>query len=187
MAATATYSVRKRAQHCEACNRAFEDGEEIFSRLIFENGEYLRLDYCKECQSQKSVDTPLSSWKTVFMLPPPPKEEALKKENAESLLRSLIEDSEHDHINVIYILTIMLERKKILIERDVKTQPDGKKLRIYEHKHTGETLLITDPDLKLSELAHVQEEVINLLGGPQTEAQKNNHEDTKSMKEDTQA
>lgn len=166
MGVEVNYSVRKRGRQCESCHREFKDGEEIFSRLIFENGEYLRLDYCKTCQPKEDLGTPLSSWKTRFV-PPPPKEEALKKENAESLLRKLIDDAEKDQSNVIYILAVMLERKKTLLERDVQKQENGKKLRIYEHKKTGETFLITDPDLKLTELAHVQEEVINLLGGPQ--------------------
>ncbi|MFC1467167.1 hypothetical protein ACFLQY_00515 [Verrucomicrobiota bacterium] len=167
MGVEVNYSVRKRGQQCEACAREFEDGEKIHSRLIFENGEYMRLDYCKACKSQQNVDTTLSSWTTVYIPPPSPKEEALKKENAESLLRKLIDDNTRDHTNAIYILAIMLERKKLVIERDVQTKENGKKLRIYEHKKTGETFLITDPDLKLNELEHVQEEVVNLLGGPQ--------------------
>lgn len=168
MGVEVSYSVRQRARQCVTCQRAFEAGETIFSYLIFEDGEYLRLDYCKECHSKAKLAAPLSSWKTLFILPPPANEEILKKENAESLFHQLIECPEQDHPDVIYILAVMLERKKILIERDVKMQTTGKKLRIYEHKHTGETFLITDPDLKLSELTRVQEEVVYLLGGKPT-------------------
>lgn len=165
MAVNDTYSVRKRGQQCEACGRVFVDRETIHSRLVFEKGEYLRIDYCKKCKSHSCVGTPLSSWKTVVLPAAPPKEETLKKENAESLLRKLIDDSAHDHANAIYILTLMLERKKLFAERDVQTQPSGKKIRIYEHKKSGETFLITDPNLKLTELQHVQQEVVLLLGG----------------------
>jgi hypothetical protein len=167
VAVDVNYSVRKRSPQCDGCAHEFEKGEQIHSRLIFENGEYMRLDYCKTCKNQPSVGTALSSWKTLFIPPAPGKEDALKKENAETLLYKLIEDKETDQTNPIYILAVMLERKRILIERDVQMQTNGKKLRIYEHKKSGETLLITDPDLKLTELSHVQQQVIDLLGGKQ--------------------
>jgi hypothetical protein len=60
----------------------------------------------------------------------------------------------------------MLERKRVLVERDVTLRPDGMKLRIYEHRKTGEMFTIPDPDLRLDEVAAVQEEVNQLLGVP---------------------
>jgi hypothetical protein len=65
----------------------------------------------------------------------------------------------------------MLERKKILVEKEVQTREDRTKIRIYEHKKTGETFLVVDPELKLAEIEKVQEEVVRLLGGkpPKTE------------------
>jgi len=47
----------------------------------------------------------------------------------------------------------------------VQTREDGVKIRVYEHKQTNETFIIPDPELKLAELTHVQEEVVLLLGG----------------------
>jgi hypothetical protein len=71
----------------------------------------------------------------------------------------------------------MLERKKILIERDVQKTATGQKLRIYERKKTGETFLITDPDLQLDALETVQEQVVLLLGGqPQKQEQEKTNE-----------
>jgi hypothetical protein len=88
----------------------------------------------------------------------------------------------------------MLERKKIFVERDVQKTEDGRKLRVYEHKKTGESFLVIDPELKLDELEHVQDEVVVLLGGksrnaepePVVEAEpaENNHEDAKDAKEE---
>jgi hypothetical protein len=92
-------------------------------------------------------------------------DEPLKKENAESLLRRLIEDDDSENAPVIYILAVMLERKKILVEKDVSIDEDGTVHRVYEHKKTGETFLILDPQLKLDRLQDVQERVVELLGG----------------------
>ena len=158
------WSVRKCSTVCDGCEKEFTDRQSIFSRLTFEQGEYLREDFCSECW--KGGDPGLSSWQTQYRVPPPPAEEALKKENAESLLRKLMAKENEEDLNAIFILTVMLERKKILVERDTRKAEDGRKLRIYEHKKTGESFMVVDPELKLDELELVQEEVVVLLGGP---------------------
>lgn len=157
------WSVRKCAKECAKCEKKFEDKEILFSNLSFDTGEYERHDFCKTCWDKKNPG--LSSWKTIFIVPPPPQEEAVKKENAESLLRKLLEDEDSKDQNAIFILTVMLERKKILVERDTQRTEDGRKLRIYEHKKTNESFMIIDPELKLTELEEVQDEVVVLLGG----------------------
>ncbi|MBN2164278.1 MAG: hypothetical protein JXR25_08085 [Pontiellaceae bacterium] len=158
------WSVRKCSKTCGQCEKDFVDKETIISCLTFnDKSEYVREDFCKTCWKQHK--TGLSSWKTHYIMPPPPTDEAVKKENAESLLRRLIAKENEEDLNAIFILTVMLERKKILIERDVQTTEDRRKLRIYEHKKTGETFMVIDPELKLDELESVQEEVVVLLGG----------------------
>lgn len=72
------------------------------------------------------------------------------------------EDS-FEHTSVIFILAVMLERKKILIERRVRHATDGTMIRVYEHKKTGEVMLVTDPDLGIDELPGVQRQVQRLL------------------------
>ena len=52
----------------------------------------------------------------------------------------------------------------VLAEKDVQIQPDGRKLRVYEHKLTGEAFVVTDPELQLSQLEAVQDEVVAILG-----------------------
>lgn len=157
------WSVRKCSKVCDKCEKEFADKETIYSRLSFGQGEYIREDFCKACWAESKPG--LSSWKTQYLLPPPPAEEAVKKENAESLLRRLMAKENEEDLNAIFILTVMLERKKILIERDVQKTEDGRKLRIYEHKKTNESFAVIDPELKLDELEKVQEDVVVLLGG----------------------
>jgi hypothetical protein len=66
------------------------------------------------------------------------------------------------HGNVIYILAIMLERKKVLVEKDVHVESDATR-RVYEHRKTGETFIVRDPHLRLDQLEHVQEDVVAML------------------------
>ena len=95
----------------------------------------------------------------------------MKKETAESLLRELIETDRMEQANTIYILAVMLERKRILVERDVQEREDGTLIRVYEHKKTNEVFMIPDPRLKLAELEAVQAEVIAMLDGTARAAQ----------------
>ena len=157
------WHVKKCAKACDGCEEEFQDKQILYSRLRFDEGEYTRQDFCETCR--EGDGSALSTWQTVFIVPPPPAEEAIKKENAESLLRKLLAKESDKDLNAIFILTVMLERKKILVERDTQKTEDGRKLRIYEHKKTGESFMVVDPELKLDELEHVQEEVVVLLGG----------------------
>ena len=90
-----------------------------------------------------------------------PAPEALPKDDAEGMLRRLLESNDPAHANTRYLLAVMLERKRIL-----RPQPsEDTSLLVYEHAKTGETFLVTDPRLSLADLAAVQEEVSTLLAG----------------------
>lgn len=173
------WHVRKCAKACYGCEEGFQHEQALYSRLFFDEGEYTRQDFCAKCWNKE--DPGLSTWKTVFIVPPPPAEEMVKKENVESLLRKLLAKENEEDLNAVFILTVMLERKKTLVERDVQKMEDGRKLRIYEHRKTGESFMVIDPELKLDELEHVQEEVVVLLGGkprnaePETAAPPGDH------------
>ena len=124
----------------------------------------MRGDYCRKCWEEIGKTGPcFSSWQGIYKSPPLPAEEPLKKETAESLLRRLIQEDDKSRKNVIYILAVMLERKRILAERDARFQ-EGIMVRVYEHKKTGETFVITDPGLKLDQLGEVEKEVAEMLG-----------------------
>ncbi|MDD4870342.1 MAG: hypothetical protein PHR77_07260 [Kiritimatiellae bacterium] len=164
------WDIKARSESCHECKMAFQDKQQYFSALVFGNEGYVREDYCGRCWmgGKKDVTSPYSQWQGVFRPPPPPPEEALKKETAETLLRRLIQDGDASKKNVMYILAVMLERKRILAERDIQKHDDGAKVIVYEHKKTGETFLVPDPGLHLDQLEHVQKEVVEMLGGPKS-------------------
>lgn len=159
------WDVRARSEACSKCGKPFADLDEFYSRLSFGEEGYKRDDFCTDCWAQVADEPAVSIWQSVFRLPPPPPPETLKKETAESLLRKLMEEDNPAHANTIYILAVMLERRRLLVERDVHVREDGTKLRVYEYRKTNETFVIPDPELKLAELEHVQEEVVAMLGG----------------------
>ncbi len=162
------WDIKSRSEACTACSTAFEDGQSYLSALLFGEAGYERADFCEACwQKSEALLAPYSSWQGVYRKPPASDDnEPLKKETAESLLRKLIENEDPQNEGVIYILAVMLERKKTLIEKDVTVDDLGTVHRVYEHRQTGETFLILDPQLKLDKLDDVQTRVIEMLGGP---------------------
>ena len=163
---TTDWDIKSRSDHCVLCERKFEDRESYETTLTFGEEGYRRIDHCDGCHEKVDPDwRVISSWKAVFHAPPPKAEEPLKKENAEDLLRRLMEEEDEAQRNAIYILAVMLERKKILVEKEVKFHNNGDKVIFYEHRKSGDTFVIPDPQLKLAELEPVQEEVVVLLGG----------------------
>ena len=65
---------------------------------------------------------------------------------------------------MIYILALMLERKRLLRQTAAQTDPaSDQRILFYEHVKTGETFVVLDPGLKLDQLDAVQREVGELL------------------------
>ena len=161
------WEIKARGHVCAATGAAFTDGQPLVSTLVRGAEGYERRDYSEDGWKNAAPGEVVSTWKTVYRAPPPPAPEAVKKETAEALLRQNMAKDDFSRLNAIYILAVMLERKRILVEKDVQTREDGTKLRIYEHRKTGEVFTIPDPQLKLTELESVQQEVQDLLGlGP---------------------
>ena len=96
------------------------------------------------------------------------KKEPLRKEDAGELLRKLITLDDPAMKNVVYVLAVMLERSKILVERDAKELDDGSIRRVYEDRKNGDTFVILDPRIRLENLGEVQAQVVALLSGTKT-------------------
>lgn len=167
-----TWNLKSRAHACARTERPFEEGESFHTAIYFdqESGDFVRRDICEEAwEEELSERQPFSAWKTVYVKPEtakPKSAEMLTREGPEELLRRLVEEDEPHTVNARYILALMLERKKQLVQKEVKYVEDGS-LLIYELKRSGEVFIIRDPELRLEEVEAVQEEVAMLLGFPQ--------------------
>ena len=161
---SSSWEVKARAHHCSESGEAFEEKEELMSRLINSPEGMLREDYKWSAWTKEKQEEALFYWKTQYRLPPPKKEAAFKEENAEDLLRQLVEEHDEESINTVFLLAVMLERKRIFIERGLQRDPSGRPIRIYEHKDSGETFLVPDPELGLDQIEAVQQEVALKLG-----------------------
>lgn len=165
-----SWEVRSRSTYCAATGEPFQEGDTIFSRLVRRVDGDLREDYSQEAWTPGLKAQSLFHWKTKFRKPAPKKEAPFKEENAEELLHELLEANDPNDTVTLYILALMLERKRVLLERGNQHDPEGRPIRIYEHKDTGETYFIVDPVLDISRIAEVQQEVALRLGWIQPEA-----------------
>src|SRR5438874_4917806 len=161
------WNIQSRAHACQACGKSFADKESYHTLLFDEKAEFPRSDICQACwqkqYSQGARDRKgfVSYWQGVYEAPPPPNE-PIQRETAESLLRKLIELNDPQYIPAAFILAVMLERKRLLkVKEQIKR--DGQRIFIYEQGTSGDLFTIVDPNLQLNQLEAVQRDVATLL------------------------
>lgn len=167
MAFAESWHVRSRGRECAITHRTFLDGEPIITALFPdpESSGYVRRDYSTEAWKTQTAatDAPFSFWRTVYSAPGGQETaDSREKLSAEEILRRLVEEDGDHTENTRYILAVMLERQKLLRETDNQRTPNGI-LRVYEHRKTGEIFIVKDPDIPLSQIESVQQEVFLLL------------------------
>ncbi|MCX7590828.1 MAG: hypothetical protein N2255_04285 [Kiritimatiellae bacterium] len=161
---TTDWDIKSRSSFCQACGQRFHDRQIYHSALTFDAQGYRRTDFCAACWARLSGNVSVhSKWRGVFREPPPKPVEPVQKETVETLLRRLVEKGDEEKGAVVYILAVMLERKRVLVERDVRKEASGRLVRVYEHRKTGETFVICDPCLQFGQLEEVQQEVAEML------------------------
>ena len=161
------WNIKSRGHVCSICHKPLIDKAPVVSALRESPDGYERFDCHPECWKAAERDwTPFSQWDGVYFAPTrEERKEALKKEDAGEILRQLVTLDDPAMKNVIYVLAVMLERSKILVERDAKAMPEGGIRRVYEDRKNGDTFVILDPRLRLENLAEVQQQVVALLSG----------------------
>jgi hypothetical protein len=162
------WNIQSRAHACQECGRGFKHREAFHTLLFDQRGEYHRLDVCAGCwDGQFSLAANnrkgfVSHWQGVFEVPPPGAPDPIQKDTAETLLRKLVTLNDPRHAGAVFILAVMLERKRLLRVRDQQVT-DGQRVIVYEHPKSGDVFTIPDPALQLNQLEAVQRDVAQLL------------------------
>ncbi len=160
------WNIKPRSGACAVCGKPFEAGAECVSALFDTPGVgYERRDYCAGCwEGRADGGTPFSQWQGAYT--PPRGEQARREpiahETAEDLLRRLLDIGDPANTNVVYILAVMLERKRQLVER-IAVPVEGGILRFYEQKSTGDTFQVLDPQISLDAIGEVQRQIVEML------------------------
>lgn len=157
------WNIQPPSGKCSVSGRPFADEETYYTMLIETPEGLARRDFSAEAWAGRDPGAqPLSFWRAEFKIPPAAPVRTIAHDDAESLLRRLIEADDPSTENTRYILAIMLERKRTFYHRDTVLREERPWL-VYEHKESGETFLVADPRLKLAQLHDVQNEVAELL------------------------
>src|SRR4030095_1307502 len=114
------WSLQHRADRCAVSGEPFRDGDAFYTLLYDERGEFRREDLSEAAFKARNENIqPFSFWRSKFEKPVA-ETEALGKPTPEDLLRSYMAEHSPEHSNARYILAVMLERKKLLKEIEVK-------------------------------------------------------------------
>lgn len=170
----ADWNIRPRATACCTCGTPFAIGDKGHSILLLEGEQWMRQDFCPTCfkaQKERFINNQTNAW--TFVVPPQQKsktttEDVVKRETAEHLLRALIQRQQDRDIGMIYILSILLERNKQLIERRTTFDDAGRRVRMYEHRATGDVFAILDPGLQPVDVPPLQKRIVALLEGTES-------------------
>ncbi len=163
------WEIRARSRSCAVCEQPFESGQTLHTLLTVAGEECERKDHCSRCWKETVPESAQAApgtayWQSRFRrLTPPPEEEKIKTDVIERLLKRYLDSEEEAHLNLCYILALLEERKKVLIPREKIRDDQGRTVIVYEHNATGETFLIRDPRLSLSEVEAVQAQVKELI------------------------
>lgn len=162
------WNIQSRAHGCQACEQPFADKQPYHTLLFEEKQLFQRLDVCETCWKEQYSQGAherkgfVSYWSGIYEAPPPPAPEPIQKENAESLLRKLIELNDPKYAAAGFILAVMLERKRLLKVKEQVVR-EGQRVFIYEQPKSGDIFTIPDPNLQLNQLDQVQKDVAELL------------------------
>jgi hypothetical protein len=162
------WNIQSRSAVCLLTGRAFLDHEPCHTVLLSAPRHgFERMDLSVEAWATHGTEilarpNLISHWRGEYEAPPPAPPEAIRKDDAESLLRKLMERQEEQYSAVCYILAVMLERKRILKVK-AQSRENGRRIFVYEQPRTGDLFTIADPDLQLDQLEAVQRQVADLL------------------------
>lgn len=166
----ADWRLKPRAQRCVACGWPFAPGGLGHSLLMPEaDGGFGRRDLCPGCFSALSYDeraTASAAW--TFSLPATSASrkavaETAHRASAETVLRTLVERGDPRDRASIYVLALLLERGKHIVERQVTTDGAGRRVHVYEYRGSGELISVTEPSFADIDLPTVQRQVAALL------------------------
>lgn len=161
------WNIQSRGHLCHVSGRPFAEGEAFHTVLLDQRHGFERLDLALDAWKSHGPEiltrpNLVSHWSSVYHAPPPRPPEAIRKDDAESLLRKLVESRDETYAAASFILAAMLERKRVL---KVKAQlrEDGRRLFVYEQASSGDIFTIADPNLQLHQLDQIQHQVADLL------------------------
>ncbi len=161
------WAIQSRGRTCAVTGNTFVDKQPCHTVLLQLRSGYERLDLCQaawESEGPAFADRPDldSHWRGEYHAPVAAPPEAIGRDDAEGLLRRILELRDESFAAAAFVLAAMLERKRVLKVRS-EVREGTRRIFVYEHSRNGDILAVADPDLHLDQLLSVQRQVADLL------------------------
>lgn len=154
------WEIKSRSHSCHLTGHPFAEGDFFYTLLFRDGAGFRREDISEDAWKNRNDNIqPFSFWRSKYEPPIQKKADHLPANDAERLLRELLEENRPETIHARFILALMLERKKLL--RPIPNTE--KKMLVYELTSTHEVFALQDPELTLDQIPSVQKEVAELL------------------------
>jgi len=158
----ADYKIRKRAHECAVSGRPFAHGDVVVSAVYRDPEEgFVRKDLLEDRFEQ--AEPPFSHWKSVYLV----EEEEQKKldfDLALQFLRDLVRQADPEREGLVYILALLLARKRRVKLKEVRALPDGELLTVVvPGDEEDEEVRVRAPQLGEEETDALQAEIARLF------------------------
>lgn len=159
---TAPLTIQPHTRVCAATGRPLSPGEKYHSVLLDEAGQFVRRDYSVEgwpgppesCLARWTGKVPAAHQKRRLTF-----DDDLLME----CLERLADETEPSRLQFRYVVALLLLRRRRLKFDDVR-RVDGQEYMQLTCPRTGATFDVFDPRLAEADIAHVQEQVVHVLG-----------------------
>lgn len=165
----ADWRLKPRAQRCAACGAPFAPecaGHSVLMPAADGEG-HERRDLCAACFAALDArERAAASATWAFAVPraaPRQAPEEAHRALPDEVLRALVGRADPRDGAAAYVLALLLERGKRLVERQVSRDAAGRRVHLYELRGTGELLAVAEPALDAEALPGIQRRVAELL------------------------
>ena len=158
----AEYKISGRAKECAASGTPFEEGQTIVSAIYLEDEGFVRRDYADS--AFPGPENAFSTWR--FTIPVTVEEERkLDFDLASQFLEKLIRNADPDQEALVYVLTLLLSRKRRVKILATAALPDGEMLTVrIRGPEEDVEVPVRAPRLNAEDVARLQTQVAELFG-----------------------
>ncbi len=158
------WKVNKSQRRCAVTARVLEVGETFFSALKEEGESFVRYDYSEAAWNDLGKEEFFSYWKTHIPSKDQQRKNKLKidSEAFYTFFSNLHRQTKPKNQLFLYLLGLILIRKRILRLEEIEKSPDGEGLIIYDTR-SKEEIRIAVPEVTEAALAGARQELEDIF------------------------
>ena len=158
----AEYKISGRAKECAASGTPFEEGQIVVSAIYLEDEGFLRRDYAES--AFPGPENVFSSWR--YTIPVSVEEEhKLDFELASQFLEKLIRHADPAQEGLVYVLTLLLSRKRRVKIVKTAALPEGEMLTVrIRGPEEDVDVSVRAPRMTAEDVDRLQVQVAELFG-----------------------